>query len=96
MKEVKKMSMKSVEPEAALGCPGKYTGNDLKSHDHETHGEPKPTGESNHETLGQGRKGKKQSVKQVSHDQGALAKARKYNVRSEMGGADPNAVAGLK
>lgn len=95
MKEVKKMA-KSTEPEAALGMPGKYTGNDMKSHDHETHGEPKPTGESNHETLRQGRKGKKESVKQASHDHGALAKARKYNTRSEMGGAEPTAVAGLK
>jgi hypothetical protein len=93
MKEVKKMA-KSVEPEAALGKPGKYTGNDLKSHDHETHGEPKPTGESNHEALGQGRKGKKESVKQVSHDQAQLAKARKYAARSEHGGAEENAVAG--
>lgn len=94
MKEVKKMKMKSVDPEAALGMPGKYTGNDLKSHDHETHGEPKPTGESNHETLGQGRKGKKESVKQASHDQAAIAKARKYNVRSENGGADEMAYPG--
>lgn len=95
MKEVKKLA-KSTEPEAALGTPGKYTGNDMKSYDHETHGEPKPTGESNHETLGQGRKGKKESVKHAAHDQGALAKARKYNERSQNGGADPMAVAGLK
>lgn len=95
MKEVKKMS-KSTAPEAALGNPGRYSGNDLKSHEHEGHDEPKPTGESNHETLGQGRKGKKESVKQISHDQAILAKARKYNERSENGGAEKTAVAGLK
>lgn len=93
MKEAKKTG-KSVEPEAALGNPGRYSGNDLKSHDHETHGEPKPTGESNHETLRQSSKGKKESVKQASQDQACLAKARKYNERSENGGAEKTAVAG--
>lgn len=95
MKEVKKLA-KSTEPEASLGNPGRYSGNDLKSHDHETHGEPKPTGESNHETLRQSSKGKKESVKQAAHDQGAIAKSRKYTERSQNGGAEKTAVAGLK
>jgi hypothetical protein len=93
MKEVKKTG-KSVEPTAALGNPGKHTGNDLRSYEHEGHDEPKPTGASNHETLRNHNKPKKDSVKQVSHDQECLAKARKYNVRSENGGAEPTAVAG--
>jgi hypothetical protein len=93
MKEVKKTS-KSVEPEAALGNPGRYSGNDLKSHENDHADEPKPSGASNHETLRQGKKGKKESVKQAAHDKTQLAKARNYACRSEHGGAEEMAVAG--
>jgi hypothetical protein len=93
MKEVKKTG-KSVEPEAALGKPGRYAGNDLKSHENDHADEPKPSGESNHETLRQGKKGKKESVKQAAHDGAHLAKARKFAVRSEHGGAEEMAYPG--
>lgn len=96
MKEVKKLA-KATHPEAALGNPGRFSGNDLKSHENDHADEPKPSGESNHETLRQGKKGKKgkkESVKQAAHDGAHLAKARKFATRSEHGGAEEMAYPG--
>lgn len=51
-------------------------------------------GESNLETLRQSNRPKVEAVTHASHNAAHLAKARKFNVRSENGGAEPTAVAG--
>jgi hypothetical protein len=94
MKEVKKMA-KATHPEAALGNPGKYTGNDLKNHENNEAGDAPITAESNVESLRFGKKPKKSSTAAHAPENKAhLAKARKFACRSEHGGADPMAVAG--
>jgi hypothetical protein len=94
MKEVKKMA-KATHPEAALGNPGRYSGNDLKNHENSEGMDAAVTGESNHETLRNGKKPKKSStVAHAPENKAHLAKARKFAARSEHGGAEEMAYPG--
>ena len=79
---------KSNGPETTLRNGSKPNGNSLSAHGLKEGSDKAPTGESNHETLRHGNKPAAERVRQASHDQGALKKARMFNDRSIKGGAE--------
>ena len=80
MKEVQKVDHKSVEPEAALGNPGRFSGNAGLKASGLKQGETDNTtsdGGSDLESLRQGSKPKPEAVRDVKEDPSCVQRARK-------------------
>lgn len=89
-----KSTGKSVEPDAALGKPNGFPSG-IRANG-ATQGTTQVTrdSQSNHETLRHGSKPKPEAVEHcATEDPSCLSKARKYNERSENGGAEKTAAA---
>src|SRR5258708_551173 len=97
MKEVKKVDSKSVEPTASLSDPTRFPAGIKANGGKQNDSRVTKDTESNHETLRHGSKPQPEAVSVAAkEDPSCLAKARKYAVRSEHGGAEPMAVTGTQ